>query len=95
MNLIRILIVLLLGLGLGSCGSSDSSDKPATNEAAAPVEAADTAEAATQETGPSTSRFLDSVNTAKKAAEKMEDAGQARVDQIEGALGEEEEEEEE
>jgi len=64
---------------------------PATNEAAAPVEAADTAEAATQETGPSTSRFLDSVNTAKKAAEKMEDAGQARVDQIEGALGAEEE----
>ena len=91
MNLIRILMVLLLGLGLGSCGSSDSSDVPATNEAAATVEAADTA---TQETGPSTNRFLDSVNTAKKAAEKMEEAGQGRVDQIEGALGEEEEEEE-
>ncbi len=88
MNLIRILVVWLLGFGLVACGNSDTVDT---------VEAAEAGVESSQDNSAGRSGFLESaqqaVANARKTAEKMEDGAQATEDQIAGALSLEEDEE--
>lgn len=93
MNLIRIFMVLLLGLGVAACGDSDSSNtEPAMDKAADVVETAETVETAASGTDEEATEesaavgfvrgVQETVDKAKEAAKAIEDAAQDTADQI-------------